>query len=67
MAGTVEPIEEDVVRRIAAIVGPASAAQRALDDAAARRAVGEEVIFLVAGNAIVVARLPYPAPEPSRG
>lgn len=41
----VRPIEESVLRRIAGIFGPQSAAAQALADAAERRARGQIVAF----------------------
>ena len=49
-----EPISEEELVRIARIVGPFSAAQRALDAAQKQRDLGESVTFLRHGDTIVV-------------
>ena len=49
-----EPIEEATLERIAKVVGPLSAAQLALDDAAERRKRGEAVAFYLRGETILV-------------
>lgn len=50
----IEVLDETEVARTAAILGPSSAAQLALDDAKARRERGEEVILVKHGSMIVV-------------
>lgn len=51
----VELVDEEVVKTTARIVGPSSAAQMALDDAASRRARGETVVFAKRGSVLFVA------------
>lgn len=51
-------IDEEVVRRTAKILGPFSAAARALEEAQKKRSEGMCVEYLLAGNAIVVASRP---------
>lgn len=51
----VEILDEEVVKRTAAIHGERSAAQRALEDAARRRALGQEVVFAKLGTTLFVA------------
>lgn len=50
----IEAVDESVVAHTAKILGPQSAAQRALDDAAGRRASGQEVIFCKSGATLLV-------------
>lgn len=50
----IEVLDEKVVSQTAAILGPFSAAQRALDDAKARRERGQQVILGKHGSMIVV-------------
>lgn len=50
----IELLDEQVLARTAAIIGPSSAAQRALDDAKARRGRGEEVVLGRHGATILV-------------
>jgi hypothetical protein len=50
----IEVLDEKVVAQTAAILGPFSAAQRALDDAKARRERGQHVILGRHGSVIVV-------------
>ena len=47
-------IDEETVRRLARTIGPGSAAQAALDDAAARRAAGQDIIFRLRGSTLFV-------------
>lgn len=47
-------VEEDVLRTIAKILGPSSAAQLALDDAKARRERGQAVTFCRSHDTIFV-------------
>lgn len=51
----VELIDEATVVKTAQILGRKSAAQRALDDASARRSRGEDVIFARRGDVLYVA------------
>lgn len=57
----VEPVDIEYVKRLAHIVGPQSAAQKALDDLARRRAAGEEAdIYLTrdhTGHSFIVGRV----------
>jgi len=49
-----QPISEEILRRLASIVGPHSAAADALRDAESRRARGEHVEFFKDRNSIIV-------------
>lgn len=60
---TMERIAEAAVQRIAYIVGPASSAQLALDDAVKHRARGEQVAFFICGQSILVGP-PHPKDSP---
>lgn len=51
---SIEVVDESVVAQVAKILGPQSAAQRALDDAAGRRASGQEVVFCKSGAMLLV-------------
>lgn len=50
----IEFVDESLVAQVAKILGPQSAAQRALDDAADRRASGQEVVFCKSGATLLV-------------
>lgn len=50
----IKPLEEEVVKRLAHILGASSAAQLALNDAKARRDAGQEVLFAQSGQSILV-------------
>ena len=47
-------LSEEVVRKLAYIVGPSSAAALAIADFERRKAAGEQVAFYQEGNAILV-------------
>lgn len=51
------PLSEITLQHLARILGPSSAAQLALDNAAARRAQGQSVAFVRSGASIVVVQL----------
>lgn len=53
---SIEVVDESVIAQEAKILGPQSAAQRALDDAAGRRASGQEVVFCKSGAMLLVVR-----------
>lgn len=50
-----EEVDEGAARRVADIVGPSSAAKRALEQLAARRLAGEDVVLLKSGRMFFVA------------
>ena len=56
----IELIDENVVQQVAKIMGASSAAQKALDDAKARRDRGQEVVFGRYGSSILVVQTNAP-------
>lgn len=54
MNSQLQPVEESLIKRVAFVMGPSSAAQKALNEATVRRACGEAVAFAKSGSYIVV-------------
>lgn len=54
MNSYLQPVEESLIKRVAFVMGPSLAAQKALNEAMERRARGEAVAFAKNGAYIVV-------------
>lgn len=54
MNSHLQPVEESLIKRVSFVMGPSSAAQKALNEATERRARGEAVAFAKNGSRIVV-------------
>jgi hypothetical protein len=54
MNSHLQPVEESLIKRVAFVMGPSSAAQKALNEATERRARGETVTFAKSGTSVVV-------------
>lgn len=64
----VELLDEEIVRRTAEIIGKQSACARALDEAAVRRARGEDVVLIspCRGSILVVGKSALDAPQKAK-